>query len=100
MLDAVKRYATRILLIHLALLVLVIFFVMGAARQVQVSAREQAQDERKEVLQVLANQTALGLESNYRSILSDLNVILRDDDATNTTNPRKYDKPGEPPGNG
>jgi serine phosphatase RsbU (regulator of sigma subunit) len=79
MLDAVRRYATRILAVHLALLVLVIFFVLGAAREVQVSARMQAQHEAQERLGLLAQQTARGLQSHYSAILADLDVILRDD---------------------
>ncbi len=79
MLDAVKRYATRVLVIHLALLILVISVVLGAARQVQVSARTEAQNQSRERLQLLADQTASGLESHYRSILSVLDVVLHDD---------------------
>jgi serine phosphatase RsbU (regulator of sigma subunit) len=84
MLEAVRRYATRILAIHMALLVLVIFFVMGAARQVQVSARTQAQHEAQERLELLAQQTARGLQAHYSAILADLDVILRDDTAAAT----------------
>src|SRR5690349_2490134 len=81
MLDAVKKYATRVLLLHLGLLILVVFFVLGAARQVQMSARDEAQAKDKERLQLLADQTARGVESQYDSILKDLDVILRDDAA-------------------
>jgi serine phosphatase RsbU (regulator of sigma subunit) len=84
MLDAVKRYATRILLIHLALFVLVISFVAGAARDVQLTAREQAQLQTQDRLELLAQQTARGLQSHYSAILADLDILLRDDTAAAT----------------
>ncbi len=86
MFDAVKLYATRIVVLHLALLVRVIAFVLGAARQVQVSARDGAQLQSKERLLLLADQTARGLESHYESIEYDLRVMLSDE-ANGTTMP-------------
>jgi hypothetical protein len=82
--NEVKRYATRILLLHLGLLILVVSFVLGAAHQVRLSARDEAQEQSKERLQLLADLTARGLESEYTTILSDLYVILRDETATAT----------------
>ncbi len=82
MLDAVRRYATRVLLLHLGLLILVVSFVLLAARQVRTSARQEALTQSMQRLQTLADQTARGLEAQYVSILSDLNVILRPEPAT------------------
>ena len=79
MLDAVKRYATRVLVIHLALLILVISVVLGARGRCRYRHRKRSRTRSRERLQLLADQTASGFESHYRSILSVLDVVLHDD---------------------
>jgi serine phosphatase RsbU (regulator of sigma subunit) len=90
MLDAVKRYATRILLLHVVLLGLVVVIVLFAARQVYMSAREQAIEQNGKRLDLLADQTARGIENHYMSIMQDLELILRDESDTSgaATQPR------------
>ena len=94
MLEAVRRYATRVLLIHGALLILVIGVVLGAARQVQVSARVEEQNKERERLEILADEAASGFESHYRSILSVLDVVLHDDSGGTATMPAPPQGPG------
>ncbi len=85
MLDAVRRYATRVLLLHFVLFGVVLAVVFFAARAVYRSERRQAIDESSERLQLLAQQTSTGIENYYLSVMSDLNAILRDESETAAT---------------
>jgi hypothetical protein len=87
MLDAVKRYATKILLVHVVLLAVVVIVVVFAARQVYMSAREQAIQQSGKRLDLLADQTARGIENHYLSIMQDLALTLRDESDTQTAPP-------------
>jgi hypothetical protein len=78
---AVKRFARRILLLHLLLLVGVFGMVLLASRAIRAGAREQAIKQAERRQRVLANQTARGIESFYHSILSDMDLVPRDGDA-------------------
>ena len=82
MLDAVRRYITRVLILHLALLIVLISFVVMAARQVQVGAREQVQEETKRGSQLYADLSAAGVESIYDPIIQNLDVYLREGPTT------------------
>jgi hypothetical protein len=82
MLDAVKRYATKILFLHVVLLGVVVIVVLFAARQVYMSAREQAIQQSGKRLDLIADQTARGIENHYLSIMQDLTLILRDESDT------------------
>ena len=56
--DAAKKFARRILLIHLALLAVVIGLVFFASREVYKQTREQATEQAKSRQALLAAQTA------------------------------------------
>ena len=78
MLDAVKRYAAGILLLHLVLLVIVILVVLWASRQVQTSGAGAGAGERQETAGTAGGSDVLaGIESQYSSILDNLDVVLR-----------------------
>ena len=91
--DAAKKFARRILLIHLALLMGVIAIVLFASREVYQQTRDQAMEQAKVRQSLLAAQTARGIEAFYHSIFSDLDLLRQadrdDDDETErpTTNP-------------
>ena len=72
---AVRRFARNILLIHLGLLALVLAMVFFASRAIRDSAREQALHQAQSRQELLANQTARGIEGFYQSILSDLDLL-------------------------
>ncbi len=75
--QAAKRFATRTLISHVLLLVIVIATVFVAAKSVYESTREQALSQAIGRQEVLARQTARGIESFYDAILSDLDLIRR-----------------------
>ena len=85
-----KRFVARILAFHLLLLGMVIATVYLASREIYQSARYQAIEQAKRRQELLAGQTALGLEGFYNSILSALDLLRRsageriDDEATLT----------------
>jgi len=72
---AVRRFARNILLIHLGLLALVLAMVFFASRAIRDSAREQALRQAQSRQELLASQTARGVEGFYQSILSDLDLL-------------------------
>jgi serine phosphatase RsbU (regulator of sigma subunit)/type II secretory pathway pseudopilin PulG len=72
---AVRRFARNILLIHLGLLALVLAMVFFASRAIRESAREQALRQAQSRQELLASQTARGVEGFYQSILSDLDLL-------------------------
>ena len=90
--DAAKKFARRVLLIHLALLMGVIALVFFASREVYRETRDQATEQAKVRQSLLAAQTARGIEAFYHSIFNDLDLLRqadKDDDETErpTTNP-------------
>jgi len=85
--EAARKFARRILLIHLALLIAVVGIVFGASREVYSNTREQALKQAESRQQVLAYQTAKGIEAFYKSIISDLDLLGQapaDDDEPST----------------
>src|SRR5262249_8351454 len=72
---AARRYAQKVLLIHLALLLLAILVVGGAVKYMYRSARGQARAEALNTQDLLTRQTALGIENYYDSITSVLNLL-------------------------
>jgi serine phosphatase RsbU (regulator of sigma subunit) len=95
--DAAKKFVRRVLLIHLALLLGVVGVVFFAARGVydetQAQATKQAQDRQR----MFAQQTARGIETSYRSIFSDLDLLRQadkdeDEKAESATAPAKAEK--------
>ena len=75
--EAARRYARKILLLHLLLLVLIAAAVAIAARQVHQRAREEVIRQAARRQELLASQTARGIENYYASILGNLDLIQR-----------------------
>ncbi|MDP9175415.1 MAG: serine/threonine-protein phosphatase [Planctomycetota bacterium] len=75
--KSTRRYARKILLVHLLLLAAVLGVVALATRQVYSSARAQAIQQARVRQELLAAQTARGIESFYTSIISDLDLLRR-----------------------
>lgn len=76
MLDAVRRFATKVLLLHLLLIAVVVLGVILGAHQVYTSARAQAQEQSADRLALVAQQTAAAIETHYQGILSDLELLI------------------------
>src|SRR5258708_7506479 len=72
---SLKRFARRIILVHLILLLGVLALVIGASHALYRSAHDQAQDQSTKQLALLANQTASGLRGYYEGIIRDLEVF-------------------------
>ena len=66
--NAARRFARNVLLAHVVLLLLVIVFVILGVRELQSSARAQAIDQARATQELLAKQTALGVQNYYESV--------------------------------
>jgi serine phosphatase RsbU (regulator of sigma subunit) len=66
--NAARRFARNVLLAHVLLLAIVITFVILAVRVLQSSARTQAVDQARATQELLAKQTALGVQNYYESV--------------------------------
>ncbi len=75
--KAAKTVARRILRIHLLLLLGVVAIVAVSARELYVQAREQTIRQAQAREELLALQTASGIENYYTSILSNLDLMKR-----------------------
>ena len=73
--KSLRRFARRILLVHLALLVPLLGVIFIAAREVYQSARAQALEHAQKQQQLLVNETASGLRGYYDSIFGDLELF-------------------------
>lgn len=73
--HGLKRFARRILLVHLVLLVALLGIVFVASHEVYVSASRQAHEQAEKQQALLVNQTASGLKGYYDSIFSDLELF-------------------------
>ncbi len=95
MLEAVRRFATRVVLLHLLLLAVVVLGVVLGAREVYRSARAQAQEETASYLEGQAQLTTAAIETHYQSILSDLELLLSSQAkaAESTTQPGAASQP-------
>ena len=83
--QGTRRFARRILLIHLALLVALLAVVFCASWGIYRSAREQAFEHAQKQQSLLVSQAASGLKGYYDSIFSDLELfkpISPDDEDT------------------
>ncbi len=74
-----RRYARRILGIHLLLLAVVLAAVALAARQIYADAYKEVVVQAEDRQRTLAVQTARGIENHYGSILTDLDLLRRAD---------------------
>src|SRR2546429_692238 len=70
-----RRYARRILLIHLALLLVISLVLAWAAGVLYRGAREQAIEQAKLTQELLAKQTALGVENYYEAITGVVDLL-------------------------
>jgi serine phosphatase RsbU (regulator of sigma subunit) len=84
--TALHRFARNVWLVHLTLLVAVLVFVALAVHEVYQSARQNALAEAEKRQELLAEETARGVQSYYESILSDLELLR-------PTNPDNPDSP-------
>ena len=73
--KSLRRFARRILLVHLALLVPLLAVIFVASREVYQSARAQALEQAQKQQQLLVNETASGLRGYYDSIFGDLELF-------------------------
>ncbi|MDB5330017.1 MAG: sodium/solute symporter, and family protein serine/threonine phosphatase domain protein [Phycisphaerales bacterium] len=80
--QGLKRFVGRILAVHLLLLAVLLAVVWSASRHIYHSARSQALRQAEERQNLLANQTAQGVEGFYQSILGDLNLLKPVDEET------------------
>lgn len=83
--QSTRRFAQRILVIHLLLLVALLAVVFSASWGVYRSARDQAFEQAQGQQSLLVTQTARGLKEYYDSIFSDLELfkpISPDDEDT------------------
>jgi serine phosphatase RsbU (regulator of sigma subunit) len=71
----IKRFARRILLLHLALLVVLLAVVFVASWRVYRSAQDQAIEQAQREQSLVANQTVNGLKGYYDGIFSDLELL-------------------------
>jgi len=92
---SLKRFARRILLVHLALLAVLLAVVFFASREVYRSARAQAKEQARKQQELLVSQTANGLRSYYDSIFSDLQLLkpVNPDDEDDTDDRTLDDEP-------
>jgi len=73
--QSLRRFARRILLVHLALLVLLLGVVFFATWGVYRSARDQAFEQAQKQQNLLGSEAASGLKGYYDSIFSDLELL-------------------------
>src|SRR3982750_2844637 len=72
---AARRYIRKVLLAHVALLLLVLLIVAAAARYLYHTARQQAIDQAKTKQELLAKQTAKGIQNYYESVTNVLELL-------------------------
>lgn len=77
---AVKRFARNVLLLHLLLLLVVLALMLFASKAIREGAREQAQKQAESRQRIIAAQTARGIEAFYHSIVSDMDLLPRQED--------------------
>lgn len=77
--NAVRRYIRNVLLVHLGLLALVLTILFFASREIYNNAREQALGQAQRRQELLADQTAAGIASSFRSIITVMDLLPRDD---------------------
>ncbi len=73
--NAVKQFARKVLLVHLALLVALLALMVLASREVYHTARAHTLQQAEQRQALLAEQTARGIQSLYESVLSDLELM-------------------------
>ena len=76
---AVRQFASRVVLLHFILLMVLLTVVLVAADEVYERSAEQALGQARERQELLASQTAHGIQSFYASILGDLELLQPSD---------------------
>ena len=101
---AAHRFVRSVLAIHLALLIVLALIVAGAARSIQRQARAQALEQAQATQELIAQQTARGVENYYHAVTSVLELLNPSQEEENaTTNPvgpsglNLLTPPGPPP---
>jgi serine phosphatase RsbU (regulator of sigma subunit) len=89
---AARRYARKVLLIHLAALLVVVAIVGLAVKYLYDSARQQAIAHAADTQRLLAKQAALGI-SNYYEAVTGVMDLLQPTDADNTVEPPRPNRP-------
>ena len=84
MMEAARRFARRVLLIHLVIFLVAVLIVVVAAREVYAGAREEAIGQAKQRQELIARQTARGIEEHYKGILANLDLWRRSGDELGT----------------
>src|SRR4051812_25557493 len=97
---AAKRFARRVLFAHFILLFVVILTVACAVRYLYTSARVSAIEQAEHTQELLARQTALGIQNYYDSVIGVLELLQPSDEETAAaTQPsgRRPNGPQQPP---
>src|SRR6476659_368324 len=93
-----RQFARKVLLVHLAALLVVMAIVAAAARVVYFNARDQALDQAKHTQELLAKQTALGIQNYYESVSGVLNLLQpQEGDPTTQRAAEQADQPRPQP---
>jgi serine phosphatase RsbU (regulator of sigma subunit) len=79
------RFIRSVLLIHLALLLVVALIVGAAARNIHHQAREQALLQAQSTQELIAQQTARGVENYYHAVTSVLELLKPSQEEENST---------------
>jgi serine phosphatase RsbU (regulator of sigma subunit) len=85
--HAARRFARRVLLIHLVALLIIGILIFLAAREVYTAAREEALEQARKRQELLAKQTSRAIESYYRSILDNLDLQRRAEEVESDISP-------------
>ncbi len=94
-----RRFVRKVLLVHGGLLLLVLLIVGGAVKLVYGSARTQAISQAQRTQQLLAKQTALGIQSYYESVTGVLNLLQPGEGDPSTQPARRPNGAGQLGGN-
>jgi serine phosphatase RsbU (regulator of sigma subunit) len=79
--EAARRYARWILTVHVLLLVIVLALVVLASREIYERTREQVLAQAQARQELLTSQTAQAVQDHYASILANLHLIKRAEEA-------------------
>jgi serine phosphatase RsbU (regulator of sigma subunit)/type II secretory pathway pseudopilin PulG len=103
--HAAQRFIRTVLAIHLALLIIVALIVAGAAHNIRRKAREEAIAQAQSTQELIAQQTARGVENYYHAVTSVLELLRPSQEEEGATTapsgPSGFNllaPPGPPPG--
>src|SRR5271154_2428446 len=87
--ENAKRFARRILLLHLLALVVVLTLVGLAADEIYNDTRDQVIEQAKSRQELLASQTARAIEGYCQYILDNLDLFRKAENSEVTTEPAR-----------